>query len=300
MLIMGVFAALTYSLAAYGVSKTLAALWRLQLNKAWLPNSTRLARTSEYGEGSWAMVVKPNTRVGKSLAKLLAERGFNILLVDTDRSMLKQLAAELGQVQVKSIIFDVNKSMEPASVKSLTTRIKGLDISILVNNEGTAQLLPKRFLKHTPDELTNHLTSTCGALTLMTQLILPQMKVRKERSAVISISSGLGFKSTPYFQPHSASSAFTHTLLPSIGIENEGRVDTLVICQDLPKLLTSKSPSADAEHIAVNALEKLGLTPITIESHQVGLLLPKRSEGEDRSWIEWGGELSREYFRRAP
>jgi len=82
----------------------------------------------------WALITGGTSGIGKELAKLFAQDGYNLLLVARDRQELDTTASELSAsgVQVKTIAKDLSK-MEEA--KALCDEVN-IPVDVLVNDAG--------------------------------------------------------------------------------------------------------------------------------------------------------------------
>ena len=89
---------------------------------------------------SAALVTGASAGIGSEIAKLLAERGYALVLVARRKDRLTALADELSDqygVRAETIAADLSK---PASRSRIAGRITelGLDVEILINNAGFA------------------------------------------------------------------------------------------------------------------------------------------------------------------
>merc|ERR1719450_829776 len=85
--------------------------------------------------GSWAVVTGATDGIGKAIAKQLAKRGINIVLISRSSDKLTTVAEELVtfNVQVKTITYDFS---DANNYGQIAEEIEDLDIGILVNNVG--------------------------------------------------------------------------------------------------------------------------------------------------------------------
>jgi NADPH:quinone reductase-like Zn-dependent oxidoreductase len=99
---------------------------------------------TRYG-GGWAVVTGSSDGIGKQYATELAKSGLNIVLVARNQEKTQAVAKEISElykVETKVVVYDFAKLSTEESVHELEQHLKkeldGLDISILVNNVGTA------------------------------------------------------------------------------------------------------------------------------------------------------------------
>ena len=65
--------------------------------------------SKRYGYGSWVVVSGANDDIGKEFAKRFADKGFNLILIDSDEAQLSKTRADLSnndQRKVETIVFD--------------------------------------------------------------------------------------------------------------------------------------------------------------------------------------------------
>lgn len=88
-----------------------------------------------------------------------------------------------------------------------------LDIGILVNNVGTHED-PDHFDKMSHEALWRMINVNVGAITFMSKIVLPKMKI-KNRGLILNVSSGSQYQPTPLLALYGATKSFTRSL--SIG-----------------------------------------------------------------------------------
>ena len=82
----------------------------------------RNLRTTEhlsdrYGERSWAVITGASDGIGLAMAKELARRNFNIVIIARSQSKMDQAASEIKgvrSVEVKTVLFDFTKTANHA------------------------------------------------------------------------------------------------------------------------------------------------------------------------------------------
>jgi hypothetical protein len=100
--------------------------------------------------GPWALVTGASSGIGSEFARLLAQRGLNVVLAARRQALLDKLAAELRKscrVDVRTVVVDLSKE---AAGLQLDQAVADLDIGLVVSNAGTGA--PGRFLDQDHDE----------------------------------------------------------------------------------------------------------------------------------------------------
>lgn len=81
----------------------------------------------------YALVTGASSGIGKDIARLLAQKGYNLIIVARSEEKLLSLKDELKNIDVKVIVKDLAKESE---CFSLIEEVKDYDIDILINNAG--------------------------------------------------------------------------------------------------------------------------------------------------------------------
>jgi NADP-dependent 3-hydroxy acid dehydrogenase YdfG len=85
-----------------------------------------------------AFITGATSGIGRSTAKLFAANGYDVIIAGRRAERLEELAAELNEVDVLQLSFDVrNRDEVDAAIKSLEGKWKSIDV--LVNNAGLAR-----------------------------------------------------------------------------------------------------------------------------------------------------------------
>ncbi len=213
----------------YLTCKTLRVLSRIW--KQFLRPSTNVYKC--YGTpNSWAIITGGSSGIGLAYAKLLAKAGFNLLLIARDGTKLELMKAEIQKevtthaCMVETLRFDFNKPYTETGYADLTKAIEGKDISILVNNVGTDHACG--FEEFTPEGLSEMINVNVNTTTFMTWLLVPRMLARKQRSAIINVSSAFTEAYVPNFQMYAATKAYMNVLMRYLHEELKGKgIDVL-------------------------------------------------------------------------
>jgi short-subunit dehydrogenase len=137
-------------------------------------------------QGNWALVTGATAGIGESFSRLLAEKGFNLVLVARDLPRLNERAAALEanfKVETKVIAADLATDY---GCKTIEDFIKSNQVEVLVNNAGFG--INKSFLVSdiaVEQQLFDVLVRT--PMRLM-HAILPGMKERNS-GTLINVSS---------------------------------------------------------------------------------------------------------------
>jgi len=185
-----------------------------------------------YGKGSWAVITGPTAGLGSEYANQLAQLGFNIVLLGRNKELLEakefQLRTLVGQsIQIKIIQTDFVNSTEEGFFDKIQEELRGLDVSVLVNNVGTAIGTP---MHESPDYAVLELmkVNTVTAV-LLTKGLLPYFLLRKNRSAVINVTSVNSIVAVKGYSYYNASKSFLDMLARILQIQYQDKVDFLSV-----------------------------------------------------------------------
>ena len=163
-----------------------------------------------YGENSWVLVTGSTSGIGYEMCKQFAERGFNVALLGRNKETLTKCEKEVQQVsnkiKTKTIVADLNKSTEPSFYRDIFNQCKDLDVSILVNNAGISY--DEAALEVNRETLKGMIEVNVFAVQLLTQAFVKHLTSRKNKSAIINVSSLAGTTPMPFFSNYGATKQF--------------------------------------------------------------------------------------------
>ena len=122
--------------------------------------------------------------IGKATARLFAEHGARVAILDLDASAAAQAAADIGPAHI-GLACDVTRKEDcERAVTAVAARLGGIDI--LVNNAGITQ--PLKLLEIRPEHYEAVTDVSLRGTLYMSQAVVPHMKTRRSGS-IICISS---------------------------------------------------------------------------------------------------------------
>jgi 3-hydroxy acid dehydrogenase / malonic semialdehyde reductase len=165
------------------------------------------------------MVTGATSGFGKATAIRFAKEGFNIIITGRRKDKLYELEKELlsfGKTKVLSLIFDVRKREEVASViGDLPVEWKTIDI--LVNNAGLAVGMDHIDAGNI-DDWERMIDTNVKGLLFVTRAVLPLM-VAKNSGHIINIGSIAGKEAYEYGNVYCASKSAVDSLSKSMRID---------------------------------------------------------------------------------
>ena len=169
--------------------------------------------------------------LGKEFAKLYANDGNNLLLVDVDEKALlevkEELVKECPNIEVKTLVCDLSLKEELYKVKKYVDD-NNLFINNLVNSAGFGDR--KDFLDMDIDFQMKMTDVDCNALLYFTRVFVEDM-VKNNEGHIINVASIAGFYPGPYMCTYHACKAFVLLLGESISYElRKTNVKVLTLC----------------------------------------------------------------------
>ena len=137
--------------------------------------------------------------LGKATAKLFAEHGANVAILDLNEAAAKAAAADLGTDHIGLACNVTDKAACEAAVADLEKRWGRIDV--LVNNAGITQ--PLKIMDIAPENYDAVLDVNLRGTLYMTQAAIPGMRSRKSGSIVnmssVSAQRGGGIFGGPHY-----------------------------------------------------------------------------------------------------
>ncbi|XP_070493002.1 hydroxysteroid dehydrogenase-like protein 1 isoform X1 [Chironomus tepperi] len=196
-------------------------------------------RTLQSQYGQWAVVTGATDGIGKSYALELAKRGMNICLVSRTESKLVAVANEIEKthkVLTKYIIADFSKG--ESIYENIDRQLKDIDIGILVNNVGVSNYIPERFEKISDEFLWEMINVNIGAVTFMSQIVIPKMKLNR-RGLILNVSSGSQYQPQPLMAVYASTKSFVRSL--SVALSKELRRYNVKVHLIIPSFVRTKA-----------------------------------------------------------
>jgi short-subunit dehydrogenase len=149
-----------------------------------------------------AVVTGASTGIGRDLARLCANAGYDLALVARNRQKLEELAREFPARNVRVIASDLSRPEVPEQVYS---ELAGAEVAMLINNAGAG--LRGYFHELDAAAQMSILQLNVNALTRLTRLFLPAM-VERRSGWIMNVASTAAFQPGPLMAVYYASKAY--------------------------------------------------------------------------------------------
>lgn len=191
-----------------------------------------------------ALITGASSGIGRALAEVFAEHGFDLVVVARRQSELDNLAGALRAahgIEVTVIASDLILPQAPQNVLQ-TVQQQGIEIEVLVNNAG---INFHGDFKDIP--LENHLELlqlNIVALTVLTHFYVQPM-VKRGHGRILNVASLGAFQPVPTLAVYAAAKAYVLSFTEALAVELRGTgVTTTALCPGFTDTAMVKIASA--------------------------------------------------------
>ena len=173
--------------------------------------------------GPWAVVTGASAGIGEAIARSLAARGLNVVLVARSRERIEQLAGDLETAHLVRTLAVTLDLAQPDSIGQLVATTADLDVGLLVAAAGFGTSGP--FLANQIDDEIEMIDVNCAAVCAQAHHFATRFAERG-RGGLILLSSIVGFQGLPLAANYAATKAYIQCLgeglareLGSVGVD---------------------------------------------------------------------------------
>ena len=163
----------------------------------------------------YALITGGTSGIGKELAKLFAQDGYNLVIVARDEDELNNTSHEIADrfgVNITTISKDL---MEPNAAEELYDEVKekGITVNVLVNDAGQGQ--HGNFVDYDIQRDVDIIQLNIVSLTVLTKLFLKDMIARNE-GKILQLSSLASKTPGPLLAVYSATKAYVQSFTQAV------------------------------------------------------------------------------------
>ena len=184
-------------------------------------------------KGNTVLITGGATGIGYALASALLEAGNKVVICGRRKNKLKQAESQLPGLQTRAC--DIT---EPGAGRGLIKKmIKDHPaFNILINNAGIQQILD--FEENVPVRaMEKEITTNFTAPAHLANLAIPHLRKKKE-SAIVNISSGLGFIPLAVVPVYCASKAALHSF--SVSLRQQLKETRIKVFEIIPPMVDTE------------------------------------------------------------
>lgn len=160
----------------------------------------------------YALVTGASSGMGRDMARLLAKRGYKLILAARNEKALKALAAEL---ETKSIIIPIDLSKRKNCFK-LFYMLKDKDVEVVINNAGFGEF--GEFYKTDLLKELDMINVNICALHILTKLFLRRM-LKRNSGYILNVDSLAAFAPGPLMSTYYATKSYVYKLTTAVNEE---------------------------------------------------------------------------------
>ena len=181
----------------------------------------KLNKIGEWKNPGKVFITGASSGIGASYAKAFAENGYDLVLLARRKDRLQALAKQLesgGSIDCEIISADLAEQEE---IKKVTNHIRQIDnLDILINNAGFATI---GYFADIPIEKSMRMFHTHMTATVQFTHAALQVMLKRERGAIINVSSMGAFMLTPGNVLYDATKSFLATFSENLWLEVRDR-----------------------------------------------------------------------------
>ena len=158
-----------------------------------------------------ALITGASSGLGRDMARVLASKGYHLVLVARNEEQLKKLAKELkeaNKIEVETISMDLSVV---ENCKELHQKVQ--DVDILINNAGFGDC--GNFTKTSLDKEISMINTNIVAYHILMKLYLIDMKA-KGNGKILNVASIAGFMPSPLMSTYYATKSYIVRISESV------------------------------------------------------------------------------------
>ncbi len=168
-----------------------------------------------------ALVTGASSGLGLEFSKLLAQDGYNLVIVARDRQKLQQVAGELQaryKIQARVLVKDLS---EAGAAQEIYDELRGdsVAVDVLINNAGYALYGP--FIETDLTTEVQMIATNVTTLTILSKLFAREMVTRR-RGRILNVASTAAFAPGPLMAVYYATKAYVLSLSEALANELQG------------------------------------------------------------------------------
>lgn len=224
----------------------------------------------------FALITGASKGIGLSIAKELASKKNNVLLIARNEELLAKAAEEIKRkfnVEAFYIAADLSHPDGPQKIYDWCSS-NHYSVNILVNNAGFG--ISGAFDSHTIREYEEMTNVNMMAVLKLIALFLPILKEQK-KSYILNIGSSAAYQAVPFLSVYAASKAFIVSFTRALKYELKN--SNVVVSVVSPGVTdTDFSVTANVPEKGMKAAQKVSMTPEAVAKIAVNNLFKEKTE----------------------
>ena len=214
-----------------------------------------------------ALITGASSGIGRDMARYLASKGWDLILVARREDRLKELKEEFSEVNVRTIVTDVG---DAACCRELYEITKDDGVDFLINNAGFG--LAGEFTATDLDTELNMIDVNIRALHILTKLFLRDF-VARDSGYILNVASSAGFMPGPLLSTYYASKNYVLRLSEAIYEELRHKSSRVKISALCPGPVNTEFNKVARVKFAVNGISSEDCARIAVDGALKGKLV---------------------------
>ncbi|MEM7297183.1 MAG: SDR family oxidoreductase [Bacteroidota bacterium] len=219
------------------------------------------------------LITGASSGIGLEMAKILASRGYDLIVTARRKDRLDSLKSELQakyNVSVHVFLADLS-NVDNASKLYREIKTRGLKVTMLVNNAGFGEY--GDFTKTILEKELEMIQLNISSLVILSKLFAQDMR-SQEHGSILNVGSLLSYFPFPYYAVYAASKAFVLSFSEAIRAELQGtNVRVSVLCPG-----PTETEFTSAQMLSTNSYKNMKMEGANaVASKGVDLLLNKNT-----------------------
>jgi short-subunit dehydrogenase len=225
---------------------------------------------------SFALITGASKGIGRAIARELASRKIDVLLVARSETLLAGLAGEISKeygVQCHYLVLDLSL---PDAAERIYSWCAGHNyvVSFLINNAGYG--LSGSFESRSLMESVDMLNVLIFSAVRLIRLFLPHLKEQK-KAYILNIGSSAAYQAVPYLAAYAAAKSFMVSF--SRALKYELRNSNVVVSVVSPGVTDTDFPiRANVPEKGLKTAEKISMSPEAVARIAVSSMFKGRTE----------------------
>lgn len=205
-----------------------------------------------------ALITGASSGMGRDMAKILSQKGYDLILVARDEKKLEEVKKQL-KTETKIVVMDISKE---ENCKKIYEENK--DIDILINNAGFGDC--GHFEETSLDKDIQMIHTNIIAYHILTKLYLKEM-IKKDSGKILNVASIAGFMPGPLMTTYYSTKNYVVRFSESIREElrrKKSKVQISILCPGPVDTnfnnvanVKFKIPGLTSEYVAKYAIKKM-------------------------------------------
>lgn len=224
---------------------------------------------NEYGDTMLALITGASSGIGRDMARVLSEMGYDLILVARRKTKLQALKKELN-TNVECIVMDISTTF---NCMELYQEVKDKDIDIVINNAGFG--LFGEFSDTNLDKELDMIDLNIKSVHTLTKLFLKDFK-KKDKGYILNVASSAAFLPGPLMATYYATKAYVFRFTEAIHEELRKGKSHVYIGALCPGPVNTEFNKVAKVSFALNGLESREVAEYAIKKmlHKKMIIIP--------------------------